>query len=209
MKTRLLTFVIAIIALVSCNKSTFNVNVELQNAEGKMVYLKKMLNKEFVLIDSAVMQDNKTNFIVESGNIADYYSVSLEGVKYPINFFSENKDMSIVGDVKDNKNITVTGSNATAGNITAGVVVDILELAVKPDHYFDTFGVYAGAGYGVYQHAWQLNNGNWVEYGPTAAKGISATAGVIGSVHGFTLKAGVNTIGFRYMEIEAGIGWMF
>ena len=112
MKTRLLTFVIAIIALVSCNKSTFNVNVELQNAEGKMVYLKKMLNKEFVLIDSAVMQDNKTNFIVESGNVADYYSVSLEGVKYPINFFSENKDMSIVGDVKDNKNITVTGSNA-------------------------------------------------------------------------------------------------
>lgn len=94
-------------------------------------------------------------------------------------------------------------------HITAGVVVDILELAVKPDHYFDTFGVYAGAGYGVYQHAWQLNNGNWVEYGPTSAKGLSATAGIIGSVHGFTLKAGVNTIGFRYMEIEAGIGWMF
>ena len=72
MKTRLLTFIIATIALVSCNKSTFNVNVELQNAEGKMVYLKKMLDKEFVLIDSAVMQDNKTNFIVESGNIAKH-----------------------------------------------------------------------------------------------------------------------------------------
>ena len=71
MKTRLLTFVIAIIAFVSCNKPTFNINVELQNAEGKMVYLKKMLNKEFVLIDSAVMQDNKTNFIVESCNVAD------------------------------------------------------------------------------------------------------------------------------------------
>ena len=112
MKTRLLTFIIATIALVSCNKSTFNVNVELQNAEGKMVYLKKMLDKEFVLIDSAVMQDNKTNFIVESGNIADYYSISIEGAKYPINFFSENNNMSITGDVKDNKNISVTGSNA-------------------------------------------------------------------------------------------------
>ena len=112
MKTRLLTLIIATIAFVSCNRPTFNINVELQNAEGKMVYLKKMLDKEFVLLDSAVMQDNKTNFIVESGNIADYYSISLEGIKYPINFFSENKDMSIVGDVKDNKNITVTGSNA-------------------------------------------------------------------------------------------------
>lgn len=112
MKTRLLTFIIATIALVSCNKSTFNVNVELQNAEGKMVYLKKMLDKEFVLIDSAVMQDNKTNFVVESGNIADYYSINIEGVRYPINFFSENNDMSIAGDLKDNKNISVTGSKA-------------------------------------------------------------------------------------------------
>ena len=37
MKIKLLTLVIATLALVSCNKSTFNVNVELQNAEGKMV----------------------------------------------------------------------------------------------------------------------------------------------------------------------------
>ena len=45
MKTRLLTLIIATIAFVSCNKPTFNINVELQNAEGKMVYLKKMLDK--------------------------------------------------------------------------------------------------------------------------------------------------------------------
>lgn len=94
-------------------------------------------------------------------------------------------------------------------HVNAGLVIDVLELSIKPDHYFDTFGFYIGAGYGVYQHAWQLNNGNWVEYGPTSASGVSATAGVIGSVHGFTLKAGVSTIGFKYMEIEAGIGWMF
>ena len=112
MKTRLLTFIIAIIALVSCNKPTFNVNVELQNAEGKMIYLKKMLDKEFVLIDSTVMHDSIVNFVVEKGSIADYYSISIEGVKYPINFFSENNDMSIAGDVKDNKNFSVAGSNA-------------------------------------------------------------------------------------------------
>ena len=53
------------------------------------------------------------------------------------------------------------------------------------------------------------NKGNWVTYGPTSASGVSASAGIIGSAHGFTLKAGVNTIGFKYMEIEAGIGWMF
>lgn len=113
MKTRLLTLIIATIALVSCNKPTFNVNVELQNAEGKMVYLKKMLNKEFVTIDSVMMQDNNTiNFVVENGSIADYYSISVENVRYPINFFSENKDMFITGDIKDNNSISVTGSKA-------------------------------------------------------------------------------------------------
>lgn len=100
-------------------------------------------------------------------------------------------------------------TSSATWHVNAGFVVDILELSIKPNHYFDTFGFYIGAGYGVYQHAWQLNTGNWVEYGPTSARGVSAIAGVIGSVHGFTLKAGVSTIEFKYMEIEAGIGWMF
>ena len=116
------------------------------------------------------------------------------------------KDFTVVsskGHIRD-----LSTSSAT-WHANAGFVIDILELSIKPDHYFDTFGFYVGAGYGVYQHAWQLNTGAWVEYGPTSAHGVSATAGVIGSVHGFTLKAGVSTIDFKYMEIEAGIGWMF
>jgi hypothetical protein len=33
--------------------------------------------------------------------------------------------------------------------------------------------------------------------------------GVIGSVKGLTINAGVNTIMAKYMEIEVGLGWMF
>ena len=111
-----------------------------------------------------------------------------------------------IGDIKP----FYSGKTSSAKwHINAGFVLDILEITIKPDHKFDTFGLYIGAGYGVYQHAWQLNNGNWVTYGPTSASGVSASAGIIGSAHGFTLKAGVNTIAFKYMEIEAGIGWMF
>ena len=36
MKIRLLSLVVALLALVACSKPTFNVKVELQNAEGKM-----------------------------------------------------------------------------------------------------------------------------------------------------------------------------
>lgn len=112
MKIKFLVLGLTTLALFSCNKPTFNVNVELQNAEGKMVYLKKMIDKEFVTLDSAIIQNNMVNFVVEYRNYTDYYSVNIEDVKYPINFFSENQDMKIIGDVKDNRNISVSGSNA-------------------------------------------------------------------------------------------------
>lgn len=112
MKIKLLTLAIASFALFSCNKSTFNVNLDLQNAEGKTVYLNKMSNQKFVIIDSTSIENGKAHFSVEKGDPTCYYSININDVKYPINFFSENKDMNIVGDVNDNINISVTGSDA-------------------------------------------------------------------------------------------------
>ena len=112
MKIRLLTLVVALFALVACSKPSFNVKVELQNAEGKMVYLQKFVDKKSTVIDSVVMQNNVVNFTVEEGNPTTYYSIKVEKVRYPIGFFSENNDVTIVGDVKDNASIQVTASYA-------------------------------------------------------------------------------------------------
>lgn len=112
MKIKLLSLVIALIALVSCNKPTFNVNVELQNAEGKMIYLQKFVNQKSTVIDSVVMQNNTANFTVEHDNPATYYSLRVEKVRYPIGFFSENKDVVIAGDINDIEKIEVTASYA-------------------------------------------------------------------------------------------------
>lgn len=112
MKIKLLTLAIAALTFVSCNKSTFNVNVDLQNAEGKKIYLQKFVDKKSTIIDSVVMKNNVANFVVEHDNPATYYSIRVEKVKYPIGFFSENNDVTIVGDINDNNNITVTASYA-------------------------------------------------------------------------------------------------
>ena len=109
---KLLTLAIVVFALVSCNKSTFNVNVDLQNAEGKMIYLQKFVNKTSTVIDSALMENSIMNFVVEEDNPATYYSIRIENVRYPIGFFSENNDVVITGDIKDNNGITVTASHA-------------------------------------------------------------------------------------------------
>ena len=112
MKIRLLSLVLALLALASCNKSTFNVKVELQNAEGKKIYLQKFVNRKSVVFDSVVMQNNTANFKVEHGNPSIYYSMRVEGERYPVGFFSENNDVTIVGDIKDINNIVVTASYA-------------------------------------------------------------------------------------------------
>lgn len=112
MKIKTLLLGLIAVAMFSCNKPTFNVNVDLQNAEGKMIHLQKVVDNEIVVIDSAVIQDNKVNFIVGNGNPAMRYSVRIEGVRYPIGFFSENKDIIIAGDYNDNRNITANGSCA-------------------------------------------------------------------------------------------------
>ena len=112
MKIRLLSLVVALLALVACSKPTFNVKVELQNAEGKMVYLQKFENRKSTIIDSVLMQGNVANFTVEEGGPATYYSIRVEKVRYPIGFFSENNDVTIVGDVKDNSTIQITASYA-------------------------------------------------------------------------------------------------
>lgn len=112
MKIRLLSLLVALLALVACSKPTFNVKVELQNADGKMVYLQKFVDKKSTIIDSVLMQGNVANFTVEESNPATYYSIRVEKVRYPIGFFSENNDVTIVGDVKDNSTIQITASYA-------------------------------------------------------------------------------------------------
>ena len=92
--------------------------------------------------------------------------------------------------------------------INAGFVVDFLGKK-RMQYKNNMIGLYVGAGYGMRELLWEKSNGDWVKYNPTSASGVSAGAGVIGSMAGVTLTAGVNTIQFKYLEIEFGIGYTF
>lgn len=94
--------------------------------------------------------------------------------------------------------------------VNAGFMMDIIELARgSRGNRFNTFGLYIGGGYGKRQVLWETIDGHWIKYSPTSYSGFSGNAGMIGSIYGLTLKAGINTINFKYLELEAGIGWMF
>lgn len=91
-----------------------------------------------------------------------------------------------------------------------GFVIDLMDVSfISVKNRFNTLGAYVGGGYGSRRMLWETVDGQWIEYSPTSHTGFSANIGVIGSIYGLTLKAGVNTINFKYSEFEVGIGWMF
>ena len=92
--------------------------------------------------------------------------------------------------------------------VNAGFVVDFLGKK-RMKYKNNMIGLYVGAGYGMRELLWEKENGDWVKYTPTSVAGISAGVGVIGSIAGFTLTAGVNTIQFNYLEMEFGVGYTF
>lgn len=91
--------------------------------------------------------------------------------------------------------------------IYGGFMMNFLEWSTK--NKFNTFGFYIGGGYGKRELQLELANGQWVTYGPTSFENGGGNAGLFFSVYGVTLHAGASTIGFEYLEIEAGIGFMF
>ena len=92
--------------------------------------------------------------------------------------------------------------------IDAGLVFDFLgKITNKPKN--TNLGIYVGAGYGARTRYLETFDYGWQKYLPNSYSGLSVDVGLIGSYHGFTLSAGANIIGFKYMEIELGIGWTF
>ena len=93
--------------------------------------------------------------------------------------------------------------------LNAGLVLNFLNKQ-KPNRSKNSmFGLYAGLGYGQYARSWEISDGSWFEYAPSKAKGLSFGGGLIGSIKGFTINVGINTIQAKYVEVEAGLGWTF
>ena len=92
----------------------------------------------------------------------------------------------------------------------AGAVFDFIEIAGGSNrNRFNTFGMYVGMGYGWRRVLWETIDGKLVEYSPTSFNGFSGNVGILFSIYGLTLKAGINTINLGYLDVEAGLGWMF
>ncbi|MBP5318804.1 MAG: hypothetical protein J6Y77_05330 [Paludibacteraceae bacterium] len=86
---------------------------------------------------------------------------------------------------------------------SAGLVFDCLTGRYQQS----MCAVYAGVGYGGYRQWWGTYSGQWVKYGPACVQSVSTSLGWIGAYRGFTASLGVRSFGFRYVEMELGLGY--
>lgn len=100
-------------------------------------------------------------------------------------------------------------TKSTVFSVHGGLVLDFLDLAHVPNNRFNTFGLFLGAGYGSRKMYWEQYDRSWVNFASRSYTGVSANAGLVGSIYGLTFSVGANTIQFKYWELEAGIGFMF
>jgi len=98
--------------LFGCNQSkTFKVTLNLDNADGKTVYLAKPVDGKLINIDSAVISNKTAVLKADADNPQIAYIIRFDkaaecGI---LKFFSENKNMSITGDLNDMQHWTVKG----------------------------------------------------------------------------------------------------
>ena len=110
MKTRILLIVVASIILAACNSKpetkTFQVNVNLANADGQTVYLQK----DGQVLDSAVVENWDAVFNTPVCNDNEMYGIMLQGWRRPFPFFTDNNDVTLEGDAQNPNLILVKGS---------------------------------------------------------------------------------------------------
>ncbi|MBQ6083121.1 MAG: AhpC/TSA family protein [Bacteroidales bacterium] len=108
---KLFIALLVMVGLVSCNGGkSFKINVNLENSDGKTVYLKRYENDKMVTLDSVVAKDNVAVFKVKQSSNLDALHIMMKGWRRPLTFFADNQDVTITGDYQKYNGIKVLAS---------------------------------------------------------------------------------------------------
>ena len=128
------------------------------------------------------------------------------GLSSNFNFLSADYECDGSGQVTSNSlgEYQFSGKQKTSRlAITAGTV-----LRVRDPLY-----AYVGSGYGQRSLFWELydndNNFGWAKNTDYSYKGLAFDAGLMVYYRHFCVSAGIQTIGFKYMEAKVGVGFTF
>ena len=133
MKTKILLIGLMAIGLFSCTSKpkteTFNINVNLANADGQTVYLQK----DGQTLDSAVIANWDAVFETPVCKDNEMYGIMLKGWRRPFSFFTDNVDVTLEGDAQNPNAILVKGSESQDRLIAFTQSYNDLEAKLEAD----------------------------------------------------------------------------
>lgn len=103
-------FAATALAFAACNHQpetpTFNIAVDIANADGQTLYLQK----DGQVLDSAIIENWKANFQTPVCDDNEMFSIMLKDWRRPFSFFTDNQNVSLEGDAQNPNAIMVKGS---------------------------------------------------------------------------------------------------
>lgn len=116
MKKHLLFLFALALGLTACNNKTdqFKVNVSLKNGNDQTIYLQKYVDNAPVIIDSAVIANEMAVLTAPKDDPQILYTLKIKGKRGYFPFFTDNQDMTLVGDLNNMNDAVMTGSATQA-----------------------------------------------------------------------------------------------
>ena len=112
MRTRTLFIAAVVLMMAACTQkpdaNTFNININLANADGQTIYLQK----DGQVIDSAVIENWDAVFATPVCDDNEMYGIMLKGWRRIFPFFTDNVDVTLEGDAQNPNAILVKGSES-------------------------------------------------------------------------------------------------
>ncbi|MCR5821001.1 MAG: PEGA domain-containing protein [Bacteroidaceae bacterium] len=167
---------------------------------------------QYTLISTIKPKEQRRTFILASAGLAkgqtSYGAMVGMGTANGgyIHFLSDFGSSSTIADCDDTNYLSdgsypyYTGKTKKARlSITAGY----LRRIISPLY------AYVGGGFGQRTLAWEMSNGEYAKNTDHSASGIAAEIGLIGKIGPVAISAGYQTVGFKYHEVNVGLGVIF
>ena len=116
MKKNQLLLIAAAFFMTACNQNakTFYVNVNMTNGNEKTVYLQKYVDNAPVTIDSAVITNETATLTAPVDNPQILYALKVKDKRGSMPFFSDNKDVTFIGDINNPQEVKIMASETQA-----------------------------------------------------------------------------------------------
>ena len=113
MKKHLIFLFTLVLGLTACNKKeTFTVNVNLKNGNDETVYLQKYVDNAPVIVDSAIISNDMAILTAKNDDPQILYGLKVKGKRGSMRFFTDNKDVTIVGDINNPRDVGIMASES-------------------------------------------------------------------------------------------------